>query len=120
MTREQIRKEKAFIDAINDADLADVTSRLIYADWLEEQGRTGQATVQREIAQAIETVGLDRIAVSSHGIVHYGAWAVIPDFRFRCSGVYTSQITSIFNLRANFLHDCLRLCKRCRRHLLAN
>ncbi len=46
------RQEKAFLDAITASEELDSVTRLVFADWLEERGRDGEAQEQRRRATA--------------------------------------------------------------------
>src|SRR5690242_330905 len=47
--------ETAFLQALK-ADPLDIGYRLIFSDWLEEEGRSEEAEIQRQIAQHIKAV----------------------------------------------------------------
>ena len=55
--REYIGDRKAFIDALN-LNPGDVTTRLVYADWLDEHGEPDEANRQRGMVTTPVTVDL--------------------------------------------------------------
>jgi uncharacterized protein (TIGR02996 family) len=53
---EKERNRQSFLQAIKEADWDNETPRLVYADWLDEQGEEDEATRQRKYLGALKTL----------------------------------------------------------------